>query len=67
MKRSVSVTIGLLLCFGPWVWALAGELEPYPANAPAPSLELQDLDNEMRTLADYRGKVVLVNFWASWC
>src|SRR3954447_7936110 len=35
---------------------------------PAPSLELTALHNGAKaTLADYRGKVVLLNVWASWC
>lgn len=35
---------------------------------PAPSLSLTSLDNgRPRSLTDYRGKVVLLNIWASWC
>jgi DsbE subfamily thiol:disulfide oxidoreductase len=34
---------------------------------PAPGFTTTDLDNERVTLAGQRGKVVLVNFWASWC
>lgn len=33
----------------------------------APSLELQDLNGKSHRLENYRGKVVLINFWASWC
>jgi len=33
----------------------------------APSLELADAGGTVHRLADYRGKVVLLNFWASWC
>jgi len=41
-------------------------LKPWRGGA-APALELRDLDGGKRKLDEYRGKVVLVNFWASWC
>ncbi len=34
---------------------------------PASDFELQDMDEEKVKLSDYRGKVVLLNFWATWC
>ncbi len=34
---------------------------------PAPALELPDLAGRTHRLADYRGRRVLLNFWASWC
>lgn len=33
----------------------------------APDFELIDTDGNVRTLSGVRGKVVLVNFWATWC
>ncbi len=33
----------------------------------AVDFELPDLDGEEITLSDYRGSVVLINFWATWC
>lgn len=32
-----------------------------------PELAFVDLDGNAGSLSDYRGKIVLVNFWASWC
>jgi thiol-disulfide isomerase/thioredoxin len=36
-------------------------------GAPAPDLEGEDVDGKRFKLSDYRGKVVVVSFWASWC
>ncbi len=36
-------------------------------NKPAPEVTLKDLDGKDVSLAQYKGKVVLVNFWATWC
>ena len=37
------------------------------AGDAAPGLELRDLQGGKHTLADYRGKLVVLNFWATWC
>ena len=37
------------------------------AQDPAPALELPDHTGQLQRLADYRGKVVVLNFWATWC
>ena len=37
------------------------------AGQPAPDIELMDADNEPATLADAKGKPLLVNIWATWC
>ncbi len=43
-------------------------LEPAPiAGHPAPDFELKTLEGEVLRLSDFRGKPVIVNFWATWC
>src|SRR6516165_9444451 len=39
----------------------------FAAGDPAPDIKVKDLEDRDVTLADYKGKVVLVNFWATWC
>lgn len=34
---------------------------------PAPGFTLSTIDGKQVSLSDFRGKVVLVNFWATWC
>jgi len=36
-------------------------------TVPASDFELQNMDEENVKFSDYRGKVVLLNFWATWC
>jgi thiol-disulfide isomerase/thioredoxin len=36
-------------------------------SPPAPPLALEGLDGESYDLADYRERVVVINFWATWC
>ncbi len=49
---------------------LAGTMSKFELSAeqgPAPALAFKDKDNADATLDAFKGKVVLVNFWATWC
>jgi peroxiredoxin len=51
-------------------WAATGCVkEERKANlgTPAPDFALTDLDGEKVNLSDYKGRVVLIDFWATWC
>jgi thiol-disulfide isomerase/thioredoxin len=43
------------------------EFKPWSGADPAPPIALKTLDGEPFRLEQLRGKVVLVNFWATWC
>lgn len=53
------IVLAALIAFSP-----AGVLSQ---EVKAPQFELKDLNGRTVRLSDYRGKVVLVNFWATWC
>ena len=42
-------------------------VKPESGRKKAPNFSLKDANGDTVNLADYRGKVVLVNFWATWC
>lgn len=62
MKFLLAGLLGLFTVFS----AVAGELKELPPK-PAPALMLPALVGGKTDLAQFRGKVVLVNFWATWC
>jgi peroxiredoxin len=55
------------------VWSLATSvvaeqtLTPVPGKVVAPEFTLQDTNGETHRLSDYRGRPVIINFWATWC
>src|SRR5881296_1402330 len=69
-RRRVIVSLGglaiLALAFGV-VWLQSAKYEPLLVGMTAPDFRLPDLQGKTQRLSDYRGKVVFLNFWATWC
>ena len=49
------------------VQAAAGQLTEYWGDLTSPEIKLPDLQGRQHSLTDYRGNVVLVQFWATYC
>jgi DsbE subfamily thiol:disulfide oxidoreductase len=65
IRQPVSLAVAVAVAV-----ALVTLVSAGPAAAPpktAPNVALQTADGETVQLSTYRGKVVLIDFWASWC
>lgn len=65
LKTIFSLAFWLLLTTGSA--SAARLLSPVDPRTEAPDFALQDSRGNPISLADYRGKVLVVNFWATWC
>ncbi|MDX9995978.1 MAG: TlpA disulfide reductase family protein [Rhodocyclaceae bacterium] len=68
-RRRLLIGLGLLAAL-PALRAQGIGMSPYGAKdavSPAPTLRLRDIDDRWVDLAQFKGRVVLVNFWATWC
>ena len=69
IKIAIALFIfGLFILHNNWmpsVWGMASR--PPLVGSPAPEFQLENLSGVTQSLEGYRGKVVLLNFWATWC
>ena len=61
------IAIAVLVAVFGIVWLQSSKYEPPKIGKVAPEFALVDLDDKPVRLSDYRGKVVFLNFWATWC
>ena len=70
LRRRLVVIVGVLaiiaLAFGV-VWLQSAKYEPLTVGMAAPDFTLPDMAGKNQQLSDYRGKVIFLNFWATWC
>jgi peroxiredoxin len=57
--------LSALILVLPAAWSMGPRVPR--AGMPAEDFQLTDLHGEVHSLAQYRGKIVLLNFWATWC
>jgi thiol-disulfide isomerase/thioredoxin len=71
MRRYSIQLVFLIICLLLQLPAHAAEALGFHLNSVPPhqatDFTLQDMDENSHSLRDYRGKVVLLNFWATWC
>lgn len=61
---AAAAAIALALSVAP---RYCGREVPFPAGTPAPDLRFTDLAGREVALTSFRGKVVVLNTWATWC
>ena len=66
MKNIHTMFLGII-CLALAQAAGGNELYPYTAQPDSAAFSLPDVQGQEHSLDEYRGRVVLVNFWASWC
>lgn len=64
---SILLLAGVLVVAVVFGFALAQRNQTQPTAGAAPDFTLTTLDGQSYRLADLKGQVVVINFWASWC
>jgi thiol-disulfide isomerase/thioredoxin len=50
-----------------WVWGVSASAKDPVVDKAAPDFKATSFDGRKLSLADYKGQVLILNFWATWC
>jgi cytochrome c biogenesis protein CcmG/thiol:disulfide interchange protein DsbE len=68
MSHTAKVWLAAILVAASLMTGVAFSRKPSPVvDAPAPDFQVTTFDGQKLSLADFKGQVVVLNFWATWC
>ncbi len=71
MKNSLIFALAMLVAgaagYGVQTWLHKDKTAEATLSIPGPDFSARDLNDKTRNIKEWRGKVVLLNFWATWC
>ena len=68
MNKLITLLLVIGICLsGNQVFAASGQLKPYKGNLNQTEIKLPDMQGNMHSLSDYKGNIVLLQFWATYC
>jgi peroxiredoxin len=65
IRQSLALAVVLVAFASGVAWSMGSRVPV--VGTPVEDFQLVDLSGKMQSLSQYRGKIVLVNFWATWC
>lgn len=71
MKNSLIFALVMMIAgaagYGVQTWLHKDKIAKATLSIPGPDFSARDINDKIRNIKEWRGKVVLLNFWATWC
>ena len=67
LKKDITIVLLIGIFIVAILFLQRGKMVKLKPGSPAPNFTLKSLDGENVSLSQFKGKVVLLNFWATWC